>query len=291
MTCKPSFQVPEPLKTAVTPDELKPSGFISVTSTTGLNIAKVAPNRPTIPSVVQYLSNNVDFGNTTEQKNNEWDCVDRALWGIAYARQKFPGMAVGMAMGKASVGSIKDADHAVMIIWDGNNYLYHDPLQPGKPVTFTSIQGVFAFPFGADGQKDIIDPLKSIILDRMMDNKYVHWDTEYKIYPTKTADRRGIEDYLTYAVYDPQCINLDAIDLNYWKAADAALWSYMHVRRHYKGAAIGIAFGVPQDPNKSKVVNIIWAWDPNTKKIKTIFWDPLPQFKMEVGFTPKRIFF
>jgi hypothetical protein len=288
MTCKPATQIPSSLK-KVTPDEIKPTGFTSANPTTGLNKDKVAPNGPTIPSIVQYLSN-VDFGATTDQKNNEWDCVDRALWGIAYARQKFPGIAVGMAEGVASVGSINNGNHAVMILWDKDfNYLYHDPLQPGKPVTFNSIERIFAFPFGSDGQIDTVDPLRKLMLPRIKDNNYVHWDTEYQIYPKTTDDRRGIEDYLSYAVYDPKCIDLNSINLDYWKAADAALWSYMHVRRHYKGAAIGLAFGVPDDPNKSKVVNLIWTLEAN--KIKPVFWDPNPKFKMEVGFTPKRVFF
>jgi hypothetical protein len=291
-----SFQIPDSLAT-VSPDDiirdcLTPAGFKSVANiTTGLRTKKVAPGGPTIDQIVEYLRS-VDFGG---QEINNWDCADRAIWGIVHARHRFPGCAVGMAEGNASVGTICNADHAVMIIWDRDfKYRYYDPLLPENEVTFHPAPiRIIALPLAIEGESDTVEPFTKLHLPRLQSGSYVRWDTQYKIYPTKTNERNGVVDYLWNAVYEKNCVSLNAHtskgDLSYWKATDAAFWSYSHVRRIFPGCAIGVAFGKPADDTKSTVVNIIFSKDG--KKIKPIFWDSLPQNKMEVSFTPNRIFF
>jgi len=293
-----SFRVPNH-EAIVSPGDIKNdylnlAGFGSIASmTTGLNAGKVAPNGPTYDKVIEYMRE-IDFG-ANKQKDNEWDCVDRAIWGIAHVRHRFPGCPVGMAEGLASVGTIVKQDHAVMVIWDKDfKYHYCDPIQLGKEVTFhNKPTRIIALPFASEGENDTVEPFTKLNLPRLQNGNYVRWDTEYKIYPETTNDRNGVKDYLWNEVYEKNCISLNAHtsvgDLSYWKAADAAFWTYTHVRRTFPGCAIGVAFGKPEDDKKSKVVNLIFV--KKEKKITPVFWDPLPQNKISVSFTPNRFFF
>lgn len=277
-----------------------PSGFRSVRNMTlGLSIEKVAPNGPSIADIITEIKK-MDFGRTT-QADDKWDCEERAIWGMFHIRHKFPGCPVGIAEGKATVGSINNLDHAVLVLWDKEfKHQFVDPAQVGKAVTFSEIVRIFALPTAADNQPDAVELLKKLNLPRLKDNQYINHDAKYWIYPKTTDARNGVIDYLWNAFYEKDCPNIDKSaaahdevgDTSYWKAADTAFWAFAHVRRVFEGCAIGVAFGTPKKEGITKAVNIILT--KNGNKIEPIYWDALPQNKKIVDvadFTPNKIFF
>ena len=276
-----------------------PNGWFqaSVNVTSGLNAGRLNPNGPKAGEVVLYL-NTLDFG-LENQKDDIWDCSERAIWGIAHARHRFPGCAIGMAEGKGQIGSVSGKDHAVIIIWDKEltRYIYWDPLYPNTtPYKFDpNPVRIVAFPFGADGQVDTAEPIKSLHMSRIKDKNYVSWDANYWLYPLTTADHRGVKDYLFGVRYDSNCVDINSHsgasvgDIGeYWRDRDRAFWAYIHVRRDYPGCAIGVAFGDPAT-DYSTVVNVIWYKDGN--ETKRLCWDPWKREDVTTSFKPRTLFF
>ena len=126
-----------------------------------------------------------------------WDCSERAIWCIMHIRHMFPGIGIGMVE-----GTISNEDHAVVIVWDKDlKPTYIDPQQIGKPVNFSDIVRITAFPVAPDSQaEDTVEPLKTLNLPRRKDNQMVSWDKQYWIYPQET-----ILDYLKNAKYEKLC--------------------------------------------------------------------------------------
>jgi len=286
-------QINEPEGKSYTTDELKGSlghAFFKVSEmTTGLGVDKVEPNGPEVQEVIAEIGK-LDIGNL-KQIPNIWDCTERAIWCIAHIRRMFPGFAIGMVEGIASVGTIVNEAHAVLVLWDKNfEPTLCDPQQIGKTVTFSKIVRITAFPFASDDQDDTVEPIKAAHLPRLKDGQLVHFDSLYWIYPTKT-----ILDYLKKAIYEDECPSYFSHltihgDRDKWKAADAAFWAYAHMRRKFPGCAIGVALGKPKSAKDPVVVNLIF-----TKKgdiIEPIYWRParLPKNRKPIEFDPTRIF-
>jgi hypothetical protein len=293
--------IPAPLESVKNSELSVPAGWVQVADnvTSGLNASRVNPKGPTVDEVVRYLRT-LNFG-IDNQVDDKWDCSERAIWGIAHARHRFPGFAIGMAEGKGQVGSVNGKDHAVIILFEKGlgSYIYFDPLFPNmQPYEFDPHPvRITAFPFGADGQKDTVEPIKSLNMTRIKDNNYVSWDANYWLYPLTTADRKGVLDYLNVPIYEGSCIDLrghsgaNGWDFReYWRDRDRAFWAYIHVRRVYEGCAIGVAFGDPAAGN-SQVTNVLWHREGG--EIKRLYWDPSPEIRRDVtnSFKPRTIFF
>jgi hypothetical protein len=281
--------------------DLVPDGWFlaNLGVTTGLNPNSVNHHGPTVDEVVSYLST-LNFG-LDNQVNDIWDCIDRAIWGIVHARHKFPGCAIGMAEGKGQTGSVSGKPHAVILIWDNvpSNPRYWDPLfQTTKPYKFDPSRRIIAFPFGADGKSDTIEPIKSLHMSRIKDKNYVSWDSNYRLYPLTTDADDGVLDYLEKSNYEFSCVDgHPAANQNdfgdYWHDMDQAFWAYIHVRRAYPGCAIGVAYGDPKD-DFSTVVNVLWYKDE--KGIQQKYLDPSPDISPQdkdvtKSFKPRRLFY
>lgn len=270
--------------------------------TMGLNVNAINPTAPKVDDVFNYLQT-LNYEPKNPQNIDIWDCLERALWGVAHALHRFPGCAIGVAEGTAKVGPATDKDHAVIIIWEKGlgSFIYWDPLLPAKKLTpdeFGPIVRIEAFPpgVGFDNMGKQPAPITDE-MTRIGKGKFVCWKTGYKLYPLKVPKeqgRNGIEDYLNVPLYENSCIDIGGHQPGpkdgdpFWGPRSRALWSYIHVRRVYESCAIGIAFGEPEK-GKSPVVNVLWQKDGD--KYKRIYWDPTPEILKEVSFKPTTMFF
>ena len=135
-----------------------------------------------------------------------YDCEDRAIWGMAHLRRRFPGCRVGVASGIAPPGhpSFADKPHAVNVLWYYGNAgfepLYFDPVAGRvNPPGLNNIASVIAFPTGAGA--DTVTPL--VGMHRLNDETLLY-DKERLIYPLRDPNK-GILDYLEQRVYDREC--------------------------------------------------------------------------------------
>jgi hypothetical protein len=296
-----SSKIPEVDESKLYPDGFSQIGAIGAAATTGLDSSRVKPNGPSADEVINFLK--VLNYAPLQSIDNDWDCSERALWGIIHARRKFSGCAIAMAEGKGP--AVNGEDHAVIIVWDRGlqTYRYWDPLFKDNDkgdYKFGPIARIIGFPGGGTPAKDPA-PIKDLNMSRIQSGNFVSWDTKYKLYPLTTPDRKGVLDYLGAAVYDKAggCDNfvahqggaVDGVD-TYWRDADRAYWVYMHVRRQYRGCAIGVAFGEPKKAGISRVVNVLWHGTEND--IKRMFLDPAPKNRnkdVTDAFDPKMFFF
>lgn len=295
---------------SVADKELHPDDILSEVgrnSTTGLNPKVINPNGPKANDVFNYLKT-LNYAPLDPATDDIWDCLERAIWGVAHARHRFPGSAMGVAEGTAKVGPAAGKDHAVVIVWEKGlgSFIYWDPLVPTQklqPDEFGPVVRIEAFPSGV-GQGDIGAPPAPIEegMTRIGDGDYVCWKTSYKLYPLTTdpkitGSRTGVLDYLNGELYKIYCVDIkghpvaNAGDYGaYWGDWSRAYWSYIHVRRIYEGCAIGVAFGKPAAGN-STVVNVLWHREGGD--IKRLYFDPSPEIRRDVttSFTPRTIFF
>lgn len=247
-----------------------------------------------------------------ENELDKWDCIERALWGVVHARHRYPGCAVGVAEGNVTEGGklvIKDGEplsHAIIVIWekDLSSFIYYDPSKVSDSLDLVRIE---AFPpdVGGDPTPGQPAPIKET-LTRIAEGNFMHWKTGYSLYPLKTDPKsggswRGVEDFLFTELYNKYCDDINAHSPGpssdtadpYWTDWDRAFWAYVHVRRSYKGCAIGVAYGRPSGKT-SRVVNVLWYKDEKTKEYKYVFWDPRPDLLRELKdgeFVAKTIFF
>ena len=296
--------IPVPIETLEDPDykKLHPKDILSEVGkgyTTGLNTEGINPNGPKADDVFNFLGG-LNYAPLNPPVADIWDCLERALWGIAHTLHRFPGCAIGVAEGEAKVGPASGKDHAVIIIWEKGlgSFNYWDPLLPGKklkPDEFGPVVRIEAFPSGV-GQGDIGKqpaPIDAGMI-RIKDGDFVCWKTGYKIYPLTMPNNTGVIDFLKVPLYKTYCPDLNSHQPEpsnantYWGDRSRALWSYIHVRRVYESCAIGIALGTPEK-GKSVAVNVLWYKDG--AKYSRKYWDPSPEILSEVSFTPKTIFF
>jgi len=266
-----------------------PLAGAGVNVTTGLNEGKIFPMAK--DRVIEYLSK-LNYGVHWPEF---WDCEDRAFYGVAHARRMFPGIPIGVAEGIALEGPAEGQDHAVIILWYKNgkdtlDHTFFEPLlknnkkfgevkfpktYPSPPVRIT------AFPSDTK-RPDIKDTIPPLNKYTRLKDRSVAFDNKRLLYRTRTDDGLGILDYLENKIYEKECpdianhtvANQAALDL-FWKDADKALWSCVHVRRAYPGMPIGVAIGKPVEGDAT-AVNILWyrEGDKENGAIKMLYWDP-----------------
>lgn len=272
-------------------------------ATYSLNFKLVNPRVPSIDEVERYLRT-LDYG-LEHQKEDIWDCFDRSLWGIAHARHRFPGIAIGLAEGISRLEGTYGQNHALIIIWEKGlaNYRYFDPSNQDS-ISFSSeplrIKRIIAFPFDTNGHYTTVELIRGQYMSRIKDGNYISYKKNYCLYPLEgqKQEQKGILDYLYGHEYEFSCIDLNGhqwIDgfsfKEYWRDEDWAFWTYIHVRRAYKGCAIGVAYG-EQEFSRSSFVNVIWRKLDGNGKIEPLFWDPSPEKRGIVpNFRPKMLLF
>jgi hypothetical protein len=268
--------------------------------TTGLNLSKSNdgkyskiwfrdPNK-----IMDYLDTLTyepfSLGNIPEDQD-AWDCEDRAYWGIAHVRFKYPGFPIGVAEGKNDKGQ----DHAVIILWyqkddKSLDYLYYDPTKqvPSKRrlgKNFGVPYRITAFPVAPKGQKEAVPPQLENDSKESIYGHHITLDDYWFIYPLRTKDKKGILDFLEGGLYNTLCIDRNKHrtdndgEMRLWGTnTDYALWVLAHLRRHYPGCAVGVAIGQPVG-GKGKSVNVLWYREGDTEegKISKKFWDPHPE--------------
>jgi len=226
------------------------------------------------------------------------DCEDRAFWGMAHARHRFPGLAIGVASGEAVEGPIADLPdkrHAVIVLWyQGEKELepvFWDPLpQHQGTVEFSNIRSILAFPIGSGPYK--ASPLGNFT---PLNNQALVFDERRIVYRKddilsylrgkqyESGDHRCAEDHTT-----PYTRSLERM----WRDYDDALWAFVHVRRDYVGCPVGVAIRDPTPGRTSDAVIIIWHQKDESKENDSLtytYWDTIG--KREVpDFRPKVIF-
>ena len=302
------------------PDDLTGTGF----GTTGLNTKKrimrvydVEDIDDDKVSVIAYLKK-LDFGNYVD---TYYDCEDRAFWGVAHVRHRFPGVPIGVASGIVPSGHplLRGKDpgtkiaHAIIILWyngkRGLEYLHWDPLPVsvggGKKVPYGKVNlpgldevaSITAFPIGR-GPDETTTPVTS---DKFvsLDGSALIFDKDRLIYPLRDGGK-GILEYLMGKQYETKCDDMKyhkiaSSQRNFdkrWKDYDEALWAFAHVRRAYPGCPIGVAIGKPGDDAKSSAVVILRYNKGDVKggDPAWMYWDPEVPNKAGVKFTPKMMF-
>jgi hypothetical protein len=243
------------------------------------------------PSVIDYL-NSLNYGPILAGGRKdvyEWDCADRSLWAIAHARRSYPGLPMAIAEGKGKVGAgIAGQDHAVVLLWwetDQNkhttDYIYFDPSLPVADRVLTNkndfgpIVRITAFPIAKRAAPNIIAPLDLATIDDDIVGHSITMDEYVNLYSMRTADKKGLLDYLEADAFSKSCVNsgnhsgaTDNEIVMCYTDTDRALWNKAHIRRDYPGCPVAVAFGKPVD-GVSKAVNIIWEGAG-----KKILWDP-----------------
>lgn len=223
-----------------------------------------------------------------------YDCEDRAFWGMSHLRKRFPGCRVGVASGFAPAGHpCADQEHAVIILWyegaGGLEPAYFDPItkgiiQPG----LNNLASVIAFPVPVDAEPDTVKPLVGM---HRLDNEALLYDKERLLYPLRDP-KIGILDYIEKGICEKDCDEIAHHDKDpsvskrtfedLWTDYDRSLWSFVHVRRAFRGCPVGVAIG---DYGTSALS--IWYEDDSGNR-KHMYLDPYS--KTQINFSPKMIF-
>jgi len=188
-----------------------------------------------------------------EQVADVYDCEDNAFWGVAHTRGKFTGAPMAVAIG------YQDGEkHAVIVFWvkDKNNYnpQYFDPRIKDSIGTFDA-KMVVPFPAyrpHSGGSRNDLQPYDkfSWAEDRalVLDNSYDLIDPDLFEDIVEYLKKRAYGEYP--GLGDP-----------YQSIEDRVLWDFVHLRREYKGAAIGMAFGTLKTSKGPYDHAMIVLWD------------------------------
>ncbi|MCR3883125.1 hypothetical protein P0O24_02190 [Methanotrichaceae archaeon M04Ac] len=226
------------------------------------------------------------------------DCEDRAFWGMAHARHRFPGLPIGVASGEAVEGPIADLPdkrHAVIVLWyQGEREIepvFWDPLPEHQgTVEFRNVRSIIAFPIGRGPYTPRplggFTPLnnQALIFD---ERRIIYRKSDVLSYLNnemyESGDHRCAEDHTT-----PYTLSLRRM----WRHYDAALWAFVHVRRAFVGGPIGVAIRDPTPGEASDTSIILWHKKDESKEGNDLgyaYWDPIRKEEM-AGFKPKIIF-
>lgn len=247
------------------PDDLNP---LPLKSTTGMWSEHVYAHDPS--DVLHYL-HSLDYG---KHVDNLYDCEDRAFWGIAHARSRFPGQPMAVAIGNVVGGPFDGQNHAVIAFWAKDKGLYKnfyfDP--EGKVSWVPKVKGglvnfdtkiLIPYPVyrpnsGSGKQRDLppFDQFTwksgAVILDR-----------SYKLFDASSIKK--MMDFLRNKRYGiteiPIDSNLSSLFSSLWENSieDRVLWAFAHARREFIGYAIGMAFGTIVK-NRSDYASLV-LWD------------------------------
>jgi hypothetical protein len=264
---------------------------------TGLDEGSIEPYplgwnpEPGNTRVLDYLAS-LDYGVYNPEI---WDCEDRAFWGVAHARHKFPGLAIGVASGKRKRGG-KEEDHAVIILWDtdddghiskSSKYYFYDPdliriKSPKPPIleeeTEFTLELIVPFPMSKTHSTQSIPPLDREEFKNPIENKHFIWDYKHnwsfkkndvfaylKDSGQKVRERYG-NGCPEFA--DPQRkpethkTNMTVLRTYWQNDIDSAAWAFTHARRQFMGCPIGFAYGRNNITQKNDAALIMWE-DPD----------------------------
>jgi len=254
---------------------------------TGLNTGSIMHPYP-IETVEDELKN-LNFSNYIKVFH---DCEDRAFWGFAHLRHRFPGIPVGVASGFAVEGPVSemaDKSHAVILLWYRERgelkHVYWDPL-PGYQGEVKFDPSIFiTFPIGKS-EIPMVNPVPTDYY--RINNNTIVFDERRMVYELRTGDKKGLLDYLERGDYDTACKESHEIfnkpDFpEKWRDYDRALWAFAHIRRDYAGCPVGVAIG---NPGNGKSYSAVILWDKN---LSVHYWDPItkkedPAFKPRIAF-------
>jgi hypothetical protein len=208
----------------------------------------------------------------------QWECFDRAYWGISVVRCKCPGAPVGVAIGIGKEGSpsVVGQPHAIIYFWTWENNDWtaslYDPLigevhdfQTKAFVSFPPFRPNWGFGIGKILKP--FDTLQSIdqgwimLYDVMggynIDNfDNIKSDLANKSYSLCTPPNDEAEK----AIFDKKR-----------NREDRVFWVYNQLRNKYNRAAVGFALGTkPNETDKKKDSAAIVLWKSATQ---CIFWD------------------
>lgn len=197
-----------------------------------------------------------------------YDCEDRALWGAAHVRHKYPGAPIGVLSGTADYDPVKNKEHAVIILWfNGENGLqkeFWDPILKTK-VDFPRIKSTMAFPVG-----------------KLPGAMALMYDEKRMVYPLNGDG--GLLNYLQNKLYEngahkcneDHVISRPTAFRDRWMDYDAALWAFAHVRRDYPGCPVGVSIGDVVGANPPSGL-VIWykEGDREGGPLKRKFFDPV----------------
>ena len=213
-------------------------------------------------------------------EDNKWDCEDRAYWGVAQTRCKFPGLPMAVALGKAKTEPIKGRNHAVILFWakvgeDDHKPHYLDPDGKLNKIVDFDVRAILTFPVHrpnapGGGRKD----LKPFDQHPYIAKGAFLLDRTYDL--SKVAE---IREFLGTIVDCPQPSGGLAKDKyeDYYLIEDKAFWAFIHARRHFwekdKGNPIGlgVAFGLDKRKKKDGAVLVIWGENAGSQDYE--YWD------------------
>ncbi|GEM_PF-1509399 len=247
-------------------------------------------------NVFSYL----DSLNIREDYREIWfDCEDVALSTMAHARNKFPGLPIGIVSGVALKGSIKGQRHAFNILWwrKGKKFYYSlwDPMQKDFYEIdrflekIGEMRAIIAFPTKGNER---VEPIPENFSSRglSLEGKVIAFDEKRLIYPFGGDD--GIKSYLEEndtgdaTSFNKVCKQKhDSVDdsdtyKNWFLDYDRALWTFVHLRRAYPGCPVGLAIGgrskKPGGRTSESYEILIWYRENDTKQgtPKRIYWRP-----------------
>jgi hypothetical protein len=205
-----------------------------------------------------------------------YDCDNRAYWGLAHLRHRFPGIPSGMI----STTNEKGEPHAVIMYYvkGSNQPICFDPNGP-KPVRCKEASSAIAFPLPHLGEASNSTPPFTKL--KVQNNIGFFYNESYFIYP-----KQAIIDYLTNRGYDQHCQTrpkqedhaiyypIEFQSGGLWTSYDDALWALVHLRRQFPGCAVGVARGTKVDGVSSSTI-IIYYYQNDVKTIKPAYcyWD------------------
>lgn len=189
----------------------------------------------------------------------KWDCEDMTYYGVAITRCAFPGFPIGIAL---RGDKRAEAGHAQIILWDLGpepTYMYCDPANGGKigkPEDFDP-DVIVPFPTMKKWGVQAPPPLDKMV---QLDGLGVSLDNEYDF---DLVAAGTIQTDLKAKKLEGECLppeNTVArdryydLDARFFSQPDRTFYRFAQLKKKYKGAPIGVAFGIA--PSKTDGRNI-----------------------------------
>ncbi len=257
----------DPAKKSVVLKEMPNNvSYIPFKSTTGMWREVIAPHNP--DAVLNTLQDLTYDPYQTEY----YDCEDRAFWGLAHIRSKFPAIPAAVAIGIAVDSPFTGQPHAVIAFWTFKNNKYevnfYDPevknsdrAKVGDLVKFDT-KMVVSYPvyrpnFGF-GHQEELPPFEKFVYT----NGAMVLDRNYDLIDPESSKK--IMDYLGNKRYGdsptPDDPNLMGLFHTHREniIEDRVLWAWVNARREFKRRAIGMAFGTTALDRFDYAVLVLW---------------------------------
>jgi len=241
--------------------------------TTGLRFAAVKSHPP--DEVFAWIMPKIKSYPT--YKPEIWDCEDHAILAAADIRTNFPGQPVGIAIGKATEGSIAGQDHAVNYIWyesEGGKRWDYKILDPAAEKWAGSFNPEVIIPLPVSGRKDNkeLPPFDNPTAFPFREKAAFQLDLRAdKFVPPggdveKTISNKDFPQrpWPTNPNYKD-----DATKSEFWTTYDDVFYVFAQIRKKHMGAAVGVAFGDLTKQKKDYAALVLWR--SNTE---FVYWSP-----------------